>query len=438
MNKRMRELLAKIQSKTKEAKGFMDVENKDIDKANALMDEVDALQKEYDAEKRAFELEKNIYGASATEPIGDSADPKNKDEKLTAEQIIAKEVRAIMNPIKYGNDKSLMESRNENGGFTVPEDISTTINKYPDVEYSFLTDISTENVSTNKGARTYQSKKDAEAFVDLDENGAITNEIDAPRFERINYRIQDRAGFMPVSNDLINDSDANIMNIVTDWLAKSNIATANKNVLGLINRKQPKAVTGLDDIKKIVNIDLGQAYKSGCKIITNDNGLQYLDTLKDTNNRPLLNPDPTNPMNLQLRCGTVVVPVKVVPNKVLNGVYHKTSDTSVVEGKTYYSKRVNTSNNSISYEVVTNPLTDDMSSYYELESIPFIVGDLASGIRRYNRQEMSLMASDVASIGGFNAFAQNMTLIRAILRDDYQVLDEDAYDVAYLDETVKG
>ena len=37
MNKRMRELLAKIQSKTKEAKGFMDGENKDIDKANAFM-----------------------------------------------------------------------------------------------------------------------------------------------------------------------------------------------------------------------------------------------------------------------------------------------------------------------------------------------------------------------------------------------------------------
>ena len=42
MNKKMREILAKIQAKTAEAKGFMEGENKDIDKANALMDEVDA------------------------------------------------------------------------------------------------------------------------------------------------------------------------------------------------------------------------------------------------------------------------------------------------------------------------------------------------------------------------------------------------------------
>ena len=45
MNKRMRELQAQITSKTAEAKGFMDGENKDIVKANEILDEVDKLQK---------------------------------------------------------------------------------------------------------------------------------------------------------------------------------------------------------------------------------------------------------------------------------------------------------------------------------------------------------------------------------------------------------
>ena len=51
MNKKMRDILSKIQAKTEEAKSFMDGENKDVEKANALMDEVDALQKEFELEK---------------------------------------------------------------------------------------------------------------------------------------------------------------------------------------------------------------------------------------------------------------------------------------------------------------------------------------------------------------------------------------------------
>ena len=386
MNKRMREILAKIQAKTAEAKGFMaEGENKDVEKANALMDEVDILMAEYEAEKRIYEAEKAEGMEDADSHAGNG---EEETKELTGEEIVAKEVRAIMAPGKYASDKDLVESVDADGGYTVPEDIQTTINHWPEIVYSFLDDISVENVSTNKGARTYQKKADTEAFIDLDENGAITKKITAPQFERITYAIQDRAGFMPVSNDLIHDSDANITAIVTQWLARANIATANEKILGIIKAKDQVAIDGLNGIKKIVNVTLGQAYKSGAKIITNDDGLNYLDTLVDENGRHMLNPDPTDSARLALRCGTVVVPVKVVPNKAM-----------VSEGT----------------------------------KIPFVIGDLKAGIRKYNRQAMSLKASDVAVIGDFNAFAMNMTLIRAILRDDYKALDNDAYVYGYID-----
>lgn len=406
MNKKMREILAKIQAKTAEAKEFMDGEKKDIHKANALMDEVDALQAEFDAEKRIYGAEKAQGSHSATEPVTDHV--QVPEEKITAEQLVAKEVRAIMAPTKYAADKALSESVDADGGYTVPEDVQTKVNKFAEAEASFVTEISEESVSTNKGARTYQTKAATEAFLDLDENGAITKEIKAPQFERVSYNIQDRAGFMPVSNDLINDSDANILEIVTEWLGRAQVATVNAKVLELLKaHKNPtgngkyevasgaKAIDGIDGIKKVVNVVLGQAYKSNVKIITNDDGLQYLDTLKDTTGRPLLNPDPTAPQKLQLRIGTVVVPVEVKPN---NGF---------------------ASNGT---------------------KVPFIIGDLKAGIKRFNRQSMSMKASDVAVIGDFNAFAMNMTLIRAILRDDYKEIDKDAYVYGYIDMAaeVKG
>ena len=383
MNKKMREILAAIQAKTAEAKSFMDGENKDVEKATALMDEVDALKTEYETEKRIYEAEK-AQGVEGAEPHSGSGE-EEQEKELSGDEIIAKEVRSIMTRIA---DKDLQESVDADGGYTVPEDIVTKVNHWPEIVYSFLDDISVENVSTNKGARTYQKRTDTEAFVDLDENGAITKKITAPQFERITYAIQDRAGFMPVSNDLTADSDANISAIVTKWLGRANIATANEKILAIIAAKDQVALDGINGIKKVVNVDLGQAYKHGIKIITNDDGLNYLDTLADENKRPLLNPDPTDSAKLALRCGTVVVPVKVVPNKAFASVGTK---------------------------------------------IPFVIGDLKAGIRKYNRQSMSLKASDVAVLGDFNAFAQNMTLIRAIMRDDYKQLDGDAYVYGYID-----
>ena len=380
MNKEMRELLAKIQAKTAEAKSFAESENKDLEKANALMDEVDALQKEYDLAKKIYDQEKANGVLSATTPVENPTQAKEK-EVVDAVTTFAKAVRSII------QGKGLVEGVDEDGGYTVPEDVQTTINKWAEVSYSLLTDIDVVNVTTNKGARTYQKKTDADVFVDLDENGAITNEIEAPKFERVTYSIQDRAGFMPVSNNLIEDSDANIVSMVSEWLGKANVATSNAKILAKIAEVAQTDLGDVDGIKKVVNVTLGQAYKGGAKIITNDDGLNYLDTLKDENGRPMLNPDPTDSAKLQLRCGTVVVPIKVVPNKVLASVGTK---------------------------------------------VPFIVGDLKAGIRKWDRKSMSIKASDVASIGGFNAYAQNMTLFRAIMRDDYTLMDKDAFVNGYI------
>lgn len=375
MNKKMREILAKIQEKTLQAKSFMDGENKDVDKANALMDEVDALQKEYETEKRVYEAEKATGVQGAINPV----EPKGQEP----EDEVAKFAKAVRQFIKKG----LVEGVDADGGYTVPEDVSTRVEHYKDVDYALEADIDVVPVSTNKGSRTYQKKTTPNTFVDIDENGEIANEIEAPKFERVPYAIQDRAGFMPVSNDLVADSDANIMEIVAEWLGKANVNTTNVKVLAKVAEKTQTDLKDIDGIKKALNVTLGQAYKAGAKIYTNDDGLNYLDTLKDANQRPLLNPDPTSPAQLQLRCGTTVLPVKVLPNKVF----------ATSENK-----------------------------------IPFVIGNLYDYVRKYDRQHMSIKASDVASIGGFNAFAQNMTLLRAIVRDDYRVKDADSIVNGYI------
>ena len=379
MNKKMRELLAIIASKTAEAKSYMDGETKDVAKAKTILGEIDELKAEYETAKALYEAEK-LAGAPGAEEI----------EKAKHEEKAIDKVKAFANAIRGFIKKGLVEGVDEDGGYTVPEDVSTKIEHYKDVDYALEQDIDVVPVSTNKGARTYQKKTDVNTFVDIDENGVIANEIEAPKFERLPYAIQDRAGFMPVSNDLVADSDANIVNIISEWFGKVNVATTNKKVLEKVAEKAKIDFVDVNGIKKALNVTLGQAYKTGAKIYTNDDGLNYLDTLEDENGRPLLNPDPTAPAKLTLRCGTTVLPIKVLPNKVW----------ASVDG-----------------------------------NVPFIVGNLFDYVRKYDRQSMTIKASDVASIGSFNAYAQNMTLFRAIVRDDYRVKDADSIVHGYINVT---
>lgn len=378
MNKKMRELYSKIEQKTLMAKGFMEEgENKDLAKAESLLNEVDELKKEFELEKRLYESAKNNNTPTEDELQKKAKEGKSKDS--------IKEFAEVTRAFIRG--KGLVEGVDEDGGYTVPEDISTKIQHYRDVEYSLLQDIDVEPVKTNKGARTYQKKTDVSTFVDIDENGEITNEIEAPKFERLTYTIRDRVGFMPVSNDLINDSDSNIVDIVMKWLGKVDVKTSNQKILELVAIKAAEELTDINGIKKALNVTLGQAYKAGAKIYTNDDGLNYLDTLMDGVGRPLLNPDPTNSLKLQLRCGATVLPIKVLPNKV------------------FATKN---------------------------KQVPFIIGNLYDYAKKFDRQSMSIMASKVATIGNFNAFSNNMTLLRAIVRDDYKVKDKDSIVNGYI------
>ena len=61
-------------------------------------------------------------------------------------------------------------------------------------------------VSTNKGARTLENGQTSTPFAPLSEYGNAMQEIASP-FDRLPYVIEDYAGFLPVPNDLLNDTD---------------------------------------------------------------------------------------------------------------------------------------------------------------------------------------------------------------------------------------
>ena len=425
MNKRMRELIAKIDQLTKQARAFMDGETKDTAKAAELMDQVDAIKQEYELEKRIFEQEK-------AENV-----PKEKEKEIEPQ---AEAKKTILDPfVALGKaakahfvvKDTLNETTPADGGYTVPEDIQTKVEEFRDAKFSLLSLVRKESVTTKSGARTFKSRAQYTGFSEVGEGGKI-GATETPKFQRLTYNIKKYAGYMPLTNELQEDSDANVGRIVVEWLGEESRATANKLILAAIKTKTAVDLGDLKGIKKALNVTLGAAFKGSSKIITNDDGLQYLDTLEDQMHRPLLTPSPADPMKLVLAAGATTVPVVVVPNNSLASTptYSASTDTTVTSGKTYY-----TLSNGV-YTAVASPTGNpSTSSYYEMDptpKIPFIIGDLYEGIVYWDRELMSIAESSVAAIGQLNAFEQDLTIYRAIEREDVKVRDAAAFVNGYI------
>ena len=384
MNKKMRELLAKIESKQALAKGYTEGENKDLAKAKEILDEIDKLQEEYEVEKRLFENEKEsakLNEEDVAKIEKNIAEKKEDKEEEDSVQKFAKQIRNIA--------KGLNEGTPADGGYTVPEDISTMVEERREAKASLIDLVSVETVTTNKGSRTFKKRSQQKGFTKVGEGGKITS-TSTPQFERMDYVISKYAGYLPITNELLEDTDTNIVNIIVEWLGDESRVTRNKIILDLIKTQDEVKLDGLDDIKKVLNVTLGSAFKSTSVIVTNDDGLQYLDTLKDNDGKYLLQPNPANPMEMRLSAGATTVPVRVIPN----------ADLATTSNK-----------------------------------IPFIIGDLKEGIRFFDRKQLTINTSNVAAIGELNAFEEDLTLFRGIEREDCKIRDEEAFVNGYISTT---
>lgn len=371
MNKKLLALLDSINNKKIEVKNLADQGN--LEEAKAAKEELKNLQQQFDLLKDledddTIQVTQNLQTGAAV-PVQD----KNPEKEFA-------------DAARRGFRNSMNEGTPAEGGYTVPEDIQTRINTYREAKASLIDLVDVENVSTNKGSRTYKKRSQQTGFTKVGEGGKIPGGT-TPQFERMDYEIEKYAGYFPTTNELLADSDANITGVLVSWIGDESRVTRNKLILNVINQKEKTDLAGIDDIKKALNVTLGQAFKGTSKIITNDDGLQYLDTLKDNDGKYLLQPNPAQPMQMVLCAGATRIAVFVIPNADLP------SDTAT-EGS---------------------------------RKIPMIIGDLKEGVKFFDRKQLTIMTSNIASAGNLNAFEEDLTLFRAIEREDCRLKDKEAF-----------
>lgn len=367
----LQELLNQINAKKLEVKNL--AEQGKIEEAKTAKEELVKLQDQYNILKDIIENEQSGMTNGTANAVGMKEVTANGPTDA---------IHDFAEAARHGfYTNTMTEGTKADGGYTVPEDIKTKVDQYKKAMFSLESLVDVETVKTNSGKRTFQKKAQVTGFKVVAESGKI-QATETPQFELLSYDIKKYAGYMPVTNELLADSDANIINTLVKWLGEEDVATKNAQILAAIGTKAETDLKNLDGIKKVINVTLGSAFAGSVTILTNDDGLQYLDTLVDKNGRYLLTPSIQDPAKKVLAVGASTIPIVVVPNSVMATKTNK---------------------------------------------VPFIIGDLKEAVKIFDRAKLSIMTSNTAAVGQLNAFEMDLTLFRGIERFDCKVKDSDAF-----------
>lgn len=361
-----------------ESKLLMNKEGATAEEIGAKTSEISALkakitlQEGIEAEEKA-QLDNEIAKpVTATE--GTIKDEAGEYKKAFFNAIMDKPVTAEQREILIKN--ALSSTSGTDGGYLIPVDQQVAV-KELSREYGSLDElVNIESVSTLTGSRNIEKDAEYTAFADLTEGNTIAD-TDTPQFTNITYSIKDYAGIMPVPNNLLADAkglEAHLMK----WLAKKNVATRNSIIVAIIATLTKTAITNVDDVKTVLNKTLDPAIANKSYIIMNQDSFDKFDKMKDSEGRPVLQPDVTNPTIMRLKGKEI----KLVSNKVIA--------TRIGAG-------------------------DDAGKKFA----PVIIGNLKEVVTIFDRQAMSLLATNI----GAGAFEKNQTKYRAILRLDGKKVD---------------
>lgn len=143
-----------------------------------------------------------------------------------------------------------------------------------------------KNVSVNSASGKYpviaKSGSKMSTVAELEQNP----ELSKPKISNIDYSIATRRGYIPISQEAIDDADYDVTGLIRDEINDQSRNTRNTDIATVLKSATAKSVTGLDGLKDLVNKEIKKVYPM--KFIISASLYAELDKLKDKNGRYLL------------------------------------------------------------------------------------------------------------------------------------------------------
>lgn len=288
MNKKIIELLDSIKTKKQEVINLTD-ENK-LEEAKKSKEELVQLQNKLNI---LYDLEDGKDN-NIKDNIKDK-EPISQENKITEEKAFINAIKntALGNTLSAEVVNALKTSEDE--GVVIPHDISTKVRELRRETKSLETLVNIEQVQKIEGSRVVEKNADIVGFEAVDEEGLFPD-MDKPQFTKIPYKLKKLGGILKATNEFYQTSDDTIKGYIIKWIAKKGTTTRNNLILKAIDTKKESgkvAIAGVDTLKDIINTKLDPAILNGTQIITNQDGFNWLDKIKDKSGKYILQPDIT-------------------------------------------------------------------------------------------------------------------------------------------------
>lgn len=260
-----------------------ELEEKQAEKAK-LEEEIEELQKQVDEQNRK----------APTYPDGEQRGGK----KLEQRDAIAKFIRTGQT-----RDIEGLKTTDSGSAALIPTEVLKP--HFLEKTRNPLLDL-VQRVQVNSGSGKYPViKKTDGKMVSTDELKA-NPEFGKPSISEIDYSIKTYRGYIPVSQEMIDDADYDIMSIVEDEVFNQGENTELSLVATILKSATQADAAGFDGIKDIYNKKLKSIYKAS--IVVTQSMFAALDKVKDKNGRYMLQTDVASPTGYSFG-GKTIYPV---------------------------------------------------------------------------------------------------------------------------------
>ena len=292
------------------------IKDKDVEKANEAKAEIENLNSLYDAAETAFENEMRMKIEPDDDPddngIADKPSDKIKyDAKLfykavTDRNSLTADERNVVAKATAEYKNRYSESSRDDGGYTVPDDLSTEIFESIKSKNSVRNLVHVEPVTSATGTRL--GKQGTPNRLYNTEEYSEIKEMNNAKYDPVKYTQKKFAGLMPISSELLEDSFVNFKDEIVYWLSEAARITENRQLLygaggekhcqGIISTVGAfKEVTSPSTLSigylRKVKFGINSGYHPTSQWIMNTDAFLEISELKDAEGKSYIQPDPT-------------------------------------------------------------------------------------------------------------------------------------------------
>lgn len=276
-----------LESRSAEANKAVDgVETEeDLTVLEASVDEIQAELDKKRAEQSALEEEIKLLESALEEANSKKPQPQGEGERSMVKD---PEVREAIKGYVRSKGTARDGFTTVEGGALIPVELLTPQKAPAEViDLSKLVNVAKVNSGSGKYPVIKKSGSKMTSVAEL----AANPELAKPTITEVTYDITTYRGYIPVSQEAIDDADYDVTGLIAEEIADQELNTKNSAIAAVLKTATAKAVTGLDGIKTVFNKDIKKVYNA--KAVITSSLYNALDLLKDLDGRYILQTDIT-------------------------------------------------------------------------------------------------------------------------------------------------